>query len=247
MRKPSLIPLALMCAITLFAGCSTLSPRVPVSGSESMSSFEAAASGPLEQSLFASDTGILSNEAVASILGSQVGIKDDSVLAILRIPGSRSIQKYYGYNYWTSEKYFDTQERLNKALTDSIASKRIAGMEYMPSLIIPRSLSIPLIREAATRLQADLVLVFGEQSNIFNEYRLFQSVKIRAYASCEYVLLDTRTGVILSSGVITKKLDTEKTKEDLNNNEAFLRAETDALEAAMRELGAQVGGFIEGS
>jgi hypothetical protein len=180
-------------------------------------------------------------------LNSKVKIGDTSTLAILKIPGSRSIQKYYGYDFGTSEKYLDTQEQLNKVLTESIGSKRIEAIKYMPSLVIPKNLSIPLIREAGTRLQSGLILVFEEQSNIFNEYRLFKSMRIRAYASCEFVLLDTKTGIILYSNIVTEKYDTEKSKDDLDTDEAFLRAETKAIEAALRGIGKQVSDYIDSS
>jgi hypothetical protein len=226
-------------------GCSTIPRQVPMANEYSVSGFEANNAKNMLQSLFSSDTSILSNEAVTEILKSKVKIENNSVLAILKIPGSRSIQKYYGYNFWTSEKYLDTQEQLNKVLTNSINSKRIETVKYMPSLVIPRNLSIPLIREAGTRLQSNLILIFEEQSNIFNEYRLFKGMKIRAYASCEYILLDTRTGIILHSDIVSEKYDTEKSKDDLDTDEAFSRAETKAIELALYEIGKQVSEYID--
>jgi hypothetical protein len=226
-------------------GCSTIPRQISMANEYPTRGFENNNSNNMLQSLFSSDTSILSNEAVTEILKSKVKIENNSILAILKIPGSRSIQKYYGYNFWTSEKYLDTQEQLNKVLTNSIGSKRIEIIKYMPSLVIPKNLSIPLIREAGTRLQSNLILIFEEQSNIFNEYRLFKGMKIRAYASCEYILLDTRTGIILHSDIVSKKYDTEKGKDDLDTDEAFSRAETKAIELALLEIGRQVSEYID--
>jgi hypothetical protein len=139
----------------------------------------------------------------------------------------------------------DMQDRLSLALLKNLTSKKVAEVKFLPSLLIPDKITIPLVREAATRLQAHAIVIYKTQSNIFDEWRLFQNVKIRSYATCEYVLLDTKTGIILSSDLVTKKVDTEKLQSDLDNNEAFLRAETEAIEQALVEAAKDVSAFLD--
>jgi len=78
--------------------------------------------------------------------------------------------------YWRSEAYLKTQQEyidtLDKALT---ASERVVEVVIMPSLLTPRDTTIPLLREAAVRLQADLLLIFSITSDTYYKDKWLES------------------------------------------------------------------------
>jgi hypothetical protein len=76
--------------------------------------------------------------------------------------------RYYGSYYWRDEEYLKLQQvqgdTLSKAL---LASDQIVEVTPLPSLLTPRQLSIPILCEAAVRMQADLLWVFRVSSDTY--------------------------------------------------------------------------------
>jgi hypothetical protein len=52
-------------------------------------------------------------------------------------------------------------------------------------------------------MQADLLLVFRVSSDTYTQYRAFAKDKVKAYSTCEMVLLDIRTGLVPFTRVIS--------------------------------------------
>jgi len=104
----------------------------------------------------------------------------------------------------------------------------------------PRQVSIPVLREAAVRLQADLLLVFRLGSDTYSQYRAFAKDKVKAYSTCEVVLLDVRTGLVPFTRVVSRERLELKQTTDLDLSETMRRAEQasaiDALKAAAEDL-----------
>jgi hypothetical protein len=104
----------------------------------------------------------------------------------------------------------------------------------------PSRVSIPVLREAAVRMQADLLLVFRVASDTYSQYRTFAKDKVKAYSTCELVLLDVRTGLVPFTRVVSRERLESKQPADLDLTEAMRRAEqasaTEALKAAAEDL-----------
>jgi hypothetical protein len=136
------------------------------------------------------------------------------------------------------QRYFDTiKNRL-------VAVKSVSRVQQLPDSLTPRNLTIPLLREAAVRLQADLLVVYSLGSETFEKVRVFVPNRVKAYGTCEMVVFDVRSGIVPFSSIVTRKVETEKGKDDLSESEARKRAENEALAAALEESAGQAAAFL---
>ena len=118
--------------------------------------------------------------------------------------------------------------------------KQICKATPLPSLMIPRQLSLPILREAAVRMQCDLLLVYRVGSDDYWQYRTFSKDRVKAFSTCEMVLLDVRTGLVPFTRVVSRERTELKKPSDLDLTETMRRAEdmsaTDALNDAAKDL-----------
>ena len=227
MKTPNLF-LLLLAAASL-SGCAMKPVRVAATP-------EYAAREPIATSLFPSDQAVLGDEAISRILSSKLELPAKAKLALMRFPGERS-WRYY----WRDDELAKLQQGHVDALTTNLlASDQIAEVTPLPSLMTPRQASIPLLREAAVRMQADLLLVFRVGADTYSQSRTFAKDKVKAYSTCEVVLLDVRTGLVPFTRVISRERSELKQSGDLDLDEATRRAEqgasAEALSAAAQEL-----------
>jgi hypothetical protein len=161
MKPTHLIALTLITAFV--AGCDT-----PQTTNSVMASAEYAVKPPIADSLFPADQAVLSDEAVERILGSRLELPTHAKLALMRFPeGGTADMRYYSYSefYWRDEAYLKLQQSQVDMLSQALlASDQIAEVTPLPSLMTPVHASIPTLREAAVRMQADLLLVYRVQS-----------------------------------------------------------------------------------
>jgi hypothetical protein len=198
----------------------------------------------LESSLFRSDQGILSEDAVKQIMASKVVLPAKSKVALIKFEGNgngSSVSKYYGSYYWRSEDYLKLQQHyIDTVSSILLASNRIVEVTPLPSLLLPKDATVPVLREAAVRLQADLLLIFRLTSDTYHEYVMFGKDKVKAFSTCEFVLFDVRTGIIPFTTIITKDVFVREQSEDMNTDELMRRAEKsasiDALSTSSNEL-----------
>ena len=228
--------IALACLGTLLAGCaSTQRSLTPV-----MASADYAAKEPIATSLFPSDLAVMSDEAVARIFSSKLELPAKARVALMKFPagdGSRD----FGRSYWRDEDYLKLQQSQVDTLAQALqASDQIAEATPLPSLLTPSRVSIPVLREAAVRMQADLLLVFRVGSDTYSQYRTFSKDKAKAYSTCELVLLDVRTGLVPFTRVVSRERLELKQPADLDLSETMRRAEqasaAEALKAAAEDL-----------
>ena len=239
MKKPStlFLLLILMSYSAMFTSCMA---SMPMPYEESM-----ADKGIIGESLFSSDIDVLSNEVVERILSGELVYQENLRIVVLKIPTSRSDIKYYGYYYWRTEEYLDIQEEYNTIITDTLTrTGNVEVVKILPSMMIPDKITIPAMREAAVRMQAHLLLVYKIQSDIFEKFRWFKKKQLKSFATCEAFLLDTKTGIIPFSTIITEKYITEKIKDDANDIEATKRAEREAIILSLKELCLQINQFF---
>ncbi|MGI9234822.1 MAG: hypothetical protein ACR2RD_14405 [Woeseiaceae bacterium] len=124
------------------------------------------------------------------------------------------------------------------------ASPSVYDASYLPSILVPKNRTVPHLREAAARYQADLLLVYRSYCQSFERYRIFAADISRAYCGVEAVLLDTRTGLVPFTTVTTRSYDVVENKTDTNFRETRLRAQLDATAAAMGDVSAEIVQFL---
>ena len=197
-------------------------------------------------SLFKSDQDVLSDEAISEILSSKFELPQKVAIALMKFRSDEAKAiYYYGYNYWRSEEYLKNQQNIIDTLADVIyKSNRVLEVTLFPDILTPAEPTISVIREAAVRLQADVVLVFIIHSDIYHKARALAPDEVKAYSTCEAFLLDIRTGLIPFTKIITEEIKTKKERTDTNIKETTLRAENEAILKSLYILGDNINEFL---
>ena len=225
------------------AGCAT----TPISDIKAVNTHVSriAPTSEITESLFGSDTAILSNEAVKEILEGSIKFPASPTIAVLQFGKNNSAIRYYGWSYFRSEEYMDIQQKYVETLLKDIKEvNSVKKVKLVPKMMISDPMSLPKMREAAVRLQAHLLLIYNLKSDIFEKYRLFKKDEFKAYANCEAVLLDTRTGIIPFSTIVTKRHFTKKASSDTDINESRKRAVTEVSAKCLADISKQVSEFL---
>jgi hypothetical protein len=113
----------------------------------------------LQESLFKGDQEVLSNADIDRILTAHVTLGDRHRLAIL------SLSSRLAWSQELSDLDAQNAERFMKTLG---LSDQLTEVRLMPALLIPEKRTVPYLREAAARFQADLLLVYNTRIQRFN-------------------------------------------------------------------------------
>lgn len=200
----------------------------------------------LTTSLFKSDQAVLDDQSVDRILSSGVELPPSAKVALMKFqePWGGGL-RYYGSNYWRTEDYRKTQQSYIDTISGRLSdSDRVAEVILLPTLLTPTEATIPVLREAAVRLQAELLLVFRITSDIYYHPRVFVQDQVKAYSTCEVVLLHVRTGVIPFTRIVTTEQMATKEKGDVDVNETMRRAETAAVLASLKTVSDDLVAFL---
>jgi len=226
LNRKIVLPILFLC---LLSGCGK---TAPTTAADYYASSAYQNRDVLSQSLFKSDQMVLSNEEIEKILGSKIQLPREGHLTVLRLGASQEVLS------WA----FLSGAQNPLSILDS--SPRLNRVSWLPSLLIPEKLTVPLLREAAARFQADLLLVYRSPCQRFQDYRLFGTDQAQTYCIAEGILLDVRTGVIPFSTATTQEVRVEEKPEDVNFRETMQKAEAQATAQALTELAQQLSEFL---
>ncbi len=218
--------------VSLFFACAPYPSSYMASSSYSTSQDET-----LAESLFNSDNSVLDNEAVNQILAHEIEYVEGANIAVLKFPDNYPNP----YRNYLSETYLkNTQSYLDTVSSVLSRTEFFEKVVLLPNLLTPSQPSIPLIREASVRLQAEYILVYKINSNIYSKYRAFRPNEFKAFATIEMVLIHTRTGIIPYTHIETQEAQRRKTPSDLDDSEAISKTIQQAtllsLEFATQDL-----------
>ena len=191
-------------------------------------------------SLFSGDAAILSDEAINTILNYKYSPPELSRIALM--PFGREV-----WSQWSEELSLATDEMKTGVIDRLKASPRVYDASYLPSILIPNRRTVPHLREAAARYQADLMVVYRSFCRSFDRYRIFAADKSRAYCGIEAVLLDTRTGLVPFTSTATRSFDVVENKADINFQETRLKAQLAATSQALTDVSSEIVNFLAGT
>jgi hypothetical protein len=188
-------------------------------------------SAGLQQSLFKGDQAVLSDQDIARILGTQIKLTDRHRLAMLNLSS---------YNLW-SEDLAGVEAKNFQNLRQTLkSSPQLTEVQLLPSLLVPEKRTVPYLREASARIQADLLFVYTTRIQSFRRDRFLKQDEVHAQCLAESVLLDVRTGIVIHTGRTTENIAMKKAPEDLNFNETIARAESETRGKALVALAQSV-------
>ncbi len=190
------------------------------------------------ESLFGTDEAVLRGANIEQILTSKVVIPQKARLAIMQFGERRT-------HYWWSEEFAKLDEDLESGILAKLQnSKRLAEVSLLPSMMVPDNHSIPYLREAAARYQADLLLVYRSRSRNFDKTRFLKPNEVKAKCVVEAILLDTRTGIVPFSSTSAQEYIETKSKEDYGFSETTAKAELKALSLGLEKIGEDLDKFL---
>ena len=197
--------------------------------------FQANESETITQSLFQSKDRTLTEEAIQTLLDGKIVLPKEIRIALLNYSSSRQ-SRYYN-SYWNNEEYLKLQQSyIDKISTNLGTSDRVSKLMLMPRLLANQQSNIVQLREATVRLQADMLLIFSIQSDLYYKYKVFKKDQAKAFATVEVLLMDIRTGMVPYSNVLTREKLILKEKEDFNLEEMRKRAEQEAILMALDDI-----------
>ena len=222
--------------LAALAGCAT-----PVAVSANSPAVEAASAEPFA---LAGSAESLTEAEVERLLGAVVAVRAGGRFAVLQVT-SAATSSTYGWRTG-SEAGLRSREATVEALRTRLRDGGAASVEALPALLVPAEASVPALRELAVRLQVDGLLVFRASGDLYERYRLFSSNSYKAYATCEALLLDTRTGAIPFTTVVTTETVTQKNDGDFSDADAARRAVEDAVLQAVDRMSLQTMTYLRG-
>ncbi len=222
--------------ISALAGCTA--PLTTMSRPDAY--YDSAITAQAGASLFSGDAATLSDDAINTILSYKYTPPKLSRVALM--PFGREI-----WSNWSEELSLASEQIQTNVIDKLMSAPSVYDASYLPSILIPERRTVPHLREAAARYQADLLLVYRSYCQTFERYRIFAADRSRAYCGVEAVLLDTRTGLVPFTSVASEFYDVTENKADTNFRETRLRAQLEATAQALGKVSSEVVDFLAAS
>jgi hypothetical protein len=195
----------------------------------------------ITQSLFNDKAATISEDNIQKILDGNYTLPERLRVAIVRIENNQQKKSYY----WNDEDYLKTQQSYIDMFSEKLKqSPGITKISVIPDLLISRFPSFTNIREAAVRMQADIVMIYSITSDLYSKYKFFSRPDIKAFATTQLIVLDVRTGLVPFSAIITKDVLSQKKKEEMDNAEAKNRIQNEAVLLTINEMGQKLTSFL---
>lgn len=200
---------------------------------------------PITQSLFADKNSTITEENIARILDGSYSLPQKLRVAVVRLDAGESSSRSYYYGGWNDEQVIKSRQAYLDKFTAALQkSPRVSAVTVMPEMLVPKNPGFIVLREAAVRMQADVVLVFGIRSDLYSKFKVFDKPDLKAFATTQVILMDVRTGLIPFSSTITKDNLTQRKKEEMDNAEASARVQQEAVLLTIEELGKQLFQYL---
>jgi hypothetical protein len=197
----------------------------------------------ITQSLFNDKASTISEEGIQRILNGTYKLPQQLRVAMVKLENPQARRMYW--SYWNDEDYLKTQQSYLDLFSEKFRqSSRVSKLSIIPDLLVSKTPSFTNIREAAVRMQADVVVVYAITSDIYSKYKLFSRPDIKAFATTQLIILDVRTGLVPFSSIVTRDQLAQRTKEELNNTEARSRIMHEAVLLTINETGERITQFL---
>jgi hypothetical protein len=149
------------------------------------------------------------------------------------------------YHWWSEDLARLDQDNTARFVGKLATARRVARASAIPTLLLPKRITVPLVREAAARCQADLVVLYQAASRTYEKQKFLSPNLTKAYCVVEAVVLDTRTGIVPFATAATETYTATKNREDVNFSETIWKAETAALGEALDKIAGEIVAFLD--
>jgi len=181
---------------------------------------------------------LLSDADIERILEYRLKLPEQNRVAILKLS-----KDSYWWNY--SADFTQLTDSISKNLIQTLLkSNKIYDASFLPGMLVPEKRTVPYLREAAARYQADLLLVYRSSCRSYEKYRFVSPDETKAYCSVEAALLDIRKGIVPFTAVSMNEFRAVKTAADTNFNETKKKAELEAISRSLGEVASDLIAFL---
>jgi len=181
---------------------------------------------------------LLSDTDIERILNYRLKLPEKNRVAILKL-SKDSYWQYY------SNDFTQLTDSISKEFIQTLVdSDKIYDASFLPSMLVPEKRTVPYLREAAARYQADLLLVYRSSCRSYQKYRFVSPDETKAYCSVEAALLDIRKGIVPFTSVSTNEFMTVKDPADTNFSETKKKAELEAISKSLGEVAKELVSFL---
>jgi len=190
-----------------------------------------------EQDLFSKENK-MSDADIARILGYRLKLPNQVRIAILKLSDD---------NYWRyySSDFFQIADSISLNFVKAIkSSDKVYDASILPSMLVPEKRTVPYLREAAARYQADLLLVYRNRCSNYQKYRFLSANETKAYCSVETALIDVRKGIVPFTSLASNDYKAVKTETDTNFQETIKKAEFKAIGRCLDEIAKELVTFL---
>lgn len=196
---------------------------------------------PIIKSLFNDKNATISEENIKKILEGHYELPQNLRVSIVKLESTQSYRSYF----WNNETYLKSQQEYLDLFTSQFTqSERVKKVSKIPDLLISSNPTFTSIREAAVRMQSDIVVVYSINSDLYSKYKLFSKSDIKAFATTQLIILDVRTGLIPFSTISTKEYQSKRTDSEVNDNEAANRIKNKAVLLSIKAIGEKINTFL---
>jgi hypothetical protein len=150
------------------------------------------------------------------------------------------------WRWWSEDLSQLTQEVEANSISRLQRSSRFSDVSLLPALMVPEKKTVPYLREAAARYQADLLLVYQANGRAYNKPKFIGPDEVKAKQIVEAILLDVRTGIVPFASTSAQEFTAKKAKEDFNFSETIAKAEIKAIGLGLMRIADDLVGFLEG-
>ena len=227
--------IGLACCVMIVAlGCATVSTKSDYMAERGYQSREA-----MTGSLFPGDSAVLSNEAIDTILRSKITLAPGARLAVL------CLDEADPWRHWWREGSPEADAAIVGPFLEKVqTAERIVDASVLPALLVPERRTIPHLREAAARYQADLLLLYRSSSILYGKEKLLAADEAKATCHLEAVLLDVRTGIVPFTSAAVETYMAKQVRDDLTFDETMRKAEMEALGKALHAMADDLVEFL---
>ncbi|MEP7145144.1 MAG: hypothetical protein ABI707_19815 [Ferruginibacter sp.] len=194
----------------------------------------------ITESLFNDRASTISEENIQKILDGNYKLPQQLRVVIANLENRQ--QKIYSRS---DEEYLKSRQSWLDLFSQKFTqSPRVSKLSIIPDLLISKPASFTNIREAAVRMQADIVVMYSITGDLYSKYKFFTKPDIKAFSTTQLIILDVRTGLIPFSTIVTKDFLSQRKKEELDNLEAMNRVQNEAVLLTINEIGQKITSFL---
>lgn len=194
----------------------------------------------ITESLFNDKEAKISEENIQKILNGKYALPQSLRVAIVNIENVQT-KRYY----WDNEDYLSARQKYLDIMINNLQSQtRVQTVSLIPEILLPAPATFTGIREAAVRIQADIVIVYSVNGGLYSKYKLFSAEKYKAFATTQLLVMDVRTGLVPFTEVSTKSYESQKEKSDFNDDEARRRVQEQAVTQTLDVICQSINRFL---